>query len=159
MDRLEKIRMIVDEQIAKMAKETDRKFAYIHLYGTSQFAMMLAIKRNIQPELCAVAAMLHDIALYTLNCGKGAHAEKSAEYAESLLENMEAFSEEERQLITHAIRVHSQKLSKQDGVYAETLKDADVLSHYFYNPNIPMGERDRVRLYYLLEMIKATPTQ
>lgn len=159
MDRLEEVRSIVDAQIAKMAQETDRKFAYIHLYGTSQFATMLAIKRKIQPELCAIAAMLHDIALYTLNCGRSAHAEKSADTAEQILEQMEAFSEEERQIITHAIRVHSQKLSKQDGIYAETLKDADVLSHYFYNPNIPIGERDRVRLYYLLEMIKATPQQ
>lgn len=157
MDRLEEIRIIVDQHIAKMAEENDRKFAYIHLYGVSQFATMLAIKRNINSEICAIAAMLHDIAMYAFNCGRNKHAEKSADYAKELLEQTGSFQEEEIKLIVYAISVHSNKLSKQDGVYAETLKDADVLSHYFYNPNIPISERDRVRLYYLLEMIKEAP--
>lgn len=154
MDRLEQIRTIVDGLITNLNDENDRKFAYIHLYGVSQFAIMLAIKRKANSELCAIAAMLHDISIYALNSGRPQHAEKSAIYAKEILENTKAFTEEEIKIITHAITVHSNKLSKEDGIYAEILKDADVLSHYLYNPNIPISERDRVRLYYLLEMIK-----
>lgn len=159
MDRLEAIRVIVDRMIMKMQKEDERKFAYLHLYGTSQFAAMLAINKKINIELCAVAAMLHDISLYASNCGHKEHAEKSATIAKEVLEESKLFSEEEVKIICHAIAKHSDKLTKSDGIYAEILKDADVLTHYLYNPQIPVPEKDKVRLFYLLEYIKSVRTK
>lgn len=151
MDRLEKIRMEVDGLLKQLHQESDRKFAYLHLYGVSQFATMLALIRKADPQLCAVAAMLHDISMYACNSGTHNHAKKSADFAKELLQKSALFSTEEIREIVHAIKVHSNKACKEDGMMAEILKDADVLAHYLYNPNIPMSDKDRVRLYYVLE--------
>lgn len=153
MDRLEMIRLKVDQMIQALADENDRKFAYIHLYGTSQFAALLAIKRRADVTIAAVAAMLHDIASYTYNVGEATHAKKSAETAQMLLTESKLFQENEIKMIVHAILVHSDKQTKDDNIYAEILKDADVLSHYFYNPKIEISDKERVRLYYLLETL------
>lgn len=45
-------------------------------------------------------------------------------------------------------------MSRTDSRFAEMLKDSDVLQHYLYNPNIELQEKDRYRLYYLLEDLK-----
>lgn len=151
MDRLELIREQTDAVIQKLVKEEERKFAYIHTYGVAQAAAMLATLRKLDVELCCIAAMLHDIALYAQNCPHLGHAQRSAEYAKLLLEKMEVFSEEEIRILTHVISVHSDKMNRHDGPISELLKDADVLQHYLYNPKIELSEKDKVRLFYLLE--------
>lgn len=153
MDRLEMIRMKVDRMIQTLANENDRKFAYIHLYGTSEFAAMLAVRHHVEVTIAAVAAMLHDIASYAYNVTEAEHAKKSAEIAQKLLMESELFEAEEMKLIVHAILVHSDKQTRDDNIYAEILKDADVMSHYFYNPKIEITDKERVRLYYILEML------
>ena len=151
MDRLELIREQSDAIIQKLNKEEERKFAYIHTYGVAQAAAMLATIRKLDVELCCIAAMLHDISLYALNCPHAGHAQRSAEYAKGLLEKLEVFSEEEIRILTHMISVHSDKMTRHDGPMSELLKDADVLQHYLYNPKIELSEKDKVRLFYLLE--------
>lgn len=154
MDRLELIREKTDAIIRKLNKEEERKFAYIHTYGVAQAAAMLAVLRHLDVELCCIAAMLHDISLYAMNCPHRIHAQKSAEYAEMLLMKTKLFSEEEIRLLTHVIATHSDKMTRHDGAMSELLKDADVLQHYLYNPKIELSEKDRVRLFYLLEDLK-----
>ena len=110
MDRLEMIRMKVDRMIQDLASKSERKFAYIHLYGTSQFATMLAVRHHVDAVVAAVAAMLHDIASYAYNVGEAEHAKKSAEIAQKLLSESDMFSKEEIKLITHAILVIILKL-------------------------------------------------
>ena len=150
MDRLEQIRVKADQMIEQLAQEGERKFAYIHLYGVSQFAALLAMIHHIDAELCQIAAMLHDIAVYAYNVAQKDHAQ-------TILEESAIFTKKEIQTITHAIAVHSDKQVREDNVYAEVLKDADVLAHYLYNPNIPMSEHDQVRLYYLMEALSKYP--
>lgn len=153
MDRLEMVRERVDRIIADLAAESDRKFAAIHLYGVSQNAVMLALMRNVDWELCAVAAMLHDIASYALNVAHRDHAHKSAELAEKLLSDMNCFTQAERQTIVYAIAHHSDKQIKDADPYAEILKDADVLAHYLYHPHA-MRTHEEARLQAVLTAIK-----
>lgn len=153
MDRLEVIREIVDKKLNKIHDNENRKYAYLHLYGVCYFASMLAVKQNINVEYCSVAAMLHDIAYYVNNCGQQEHALKSSLAAKDILESTNIFNKEEIQLLTTMIAKHSDKLQKDNNVYIEVLKNADVLAHYFYNVNIPIPENDKVRLFYLLEGI------
>lgn len=153
MDRLEEIRMEADRVIMQL-NQGEQKFAFIHLYAVSQFAAMLALMHHADTELCQVAAMLHDIAVYANNVPQKNHAQKSALLAKEMLIKNGHFSEEEITTIVHAIAVHSDKQVRDDTVCAEILKDADVLAHYLYNPKIPMSERDQVRLYYLLETLQ-----
>ena len=141
MDRLEQIRIKADAIIEQMASSEERKLAYVHLYGTSMFAGILANLRHLDGEICQIMAMLHDLAVY-------------AELAEQLLKKESSFTAAQIQLITHAIAVHSDKQLKDDSPYAELLKDADVLAHYFYNPQIPIHDREQVRLYYVLEELR-----
>lgn len=155
MDRLELVREKIDSIIQKMAKEEERKYAYIHVYGVAQAAALLAISRKQDVELCCIAAMLHDAAIYALNCPHKEHAKKSAEYSKKLLKTMNLFTEEEIENITHMIASHSDKMIRHDGGMAELLKDADVLQHYLYNPKIELSDKDKVRLFYLLESIKS----
>ncbi|MEG2384445.1 MAG: HD domain-containing protein [Erysipelotrichaceae bacterium] len=143
--------MKVDKVIETLSIE-NQKYATIHLYGVSQCAIMLAINVKIDQELCGIAAMLHDIAYYIDNEQKD-HALHSSEYAKNLLKESEMFTEAEIDIITHAILVHSDKLVKGNA-YDEVLKDSDVLQHYLYNPKLEVPQRDKVRLYYLIEYIE-----
>lgn len=154
MDRLEAIRELVDHEITKLNRAEERKFAYIHTYGVAQAAAFLATVRNLDTELCCIAAMLHDIAAYVENCPHKEHAHRGALLAEKILKKTDLFTEEEIKIITHAIAAHSDKMTRHDGPISELLKDADVLQHYFYNVKIPLSERDNFRLFYLLEDIK-----
>lgn len=154
MDRLEYIRGIVDKEIASLQSEDDRKFAYVHTYGVAQAAAMLAIVRKVDVELACIAAMLHDISIYALNCAHSKHALKSSVYAKTILEESKLFKEEEITILTNVIAVHSDKMKRDDGKVSELLKDADVLQHYLYNVNIPLSQRDNYRLFYLLEALK-----
>lgn len=154
MDRLELIRMEADKIIQKLANEENRKFAYLHSYGVSQCAIYLATVRKLDIELAGIAGMLHDIAIYAENCPHKVHAQRSAVLAKSILESTNLFKEDEIIAVTSAIAIHSNKLSRTDSRFAEMLKDSDVLQHYLYNPNIELSEKDRYRLYYLLEDLK-----
>lgn len=159
MDRLETIRGLVDEIIAKMQDEQTRKFAYIHTYGVCQATTTLALIRHMSIELPCISAMLHDIAVYAQNCPHKTHAQASAVYAKTLLEDTNLFTKDEIDRIIHTISLHSNKMSRQDDPMSELLKDADTLQHYLYNPKIEVSSKDSYRLYYILESLKEMQTK
>lgn len=152
MDRLEYIRNKTDRILDNMKDDVSCKLAYVHLYGVSQMASLLAKKRRLNVELCCIAAMLHDISQYETGEHKD-HAKHSAIRAEEILHATNEFNEEEVSIITSAITVHSEKTTIH-GDYEELLKDSDVLAHYFYNVNVPIHEHDKVRLFYVLEELQ-----
>ena len=61
MDRIEKVREVVDVILLEMSDDQFRRHAYVHLYGVSQACALLAMKRNENVELATIAGMLHDI--------------------------------------------------------------------------------------------------
>lgn len=150
MDRLEYVRVRVDRILQKIEDEESRKYAYIHLYGVSQFASMLAKQQGLNMELCAIAGMLHDISTY-IEGYSSKHALVSSEYSKNLLEKTQIFHADEIDVITQAIAHHSDK-EQIDGPYEELLKNADVLQHYFYNPS-QFPKKEQTRLDNLLEKL------
>lgn len=154
MDRLEYIRTKTDRILLQMSDQESSKLALIHLYGVAQMAAILAKKRQLNVELCCVAAMLHDIALYETGIHKD-HAQNSAIRAKEILEATQEFTEEELQIMISMIAWHSDKQTRH-GDYEELLKDSDVLAHYFYNVNVPINEKDKARLFYVLEELHIT---
>lgn len=154
MDRLEMVRAQVDKIIGDLHREEDRKFAYIHLYGVSQCAVMLALLYQADVERCAIAAMLHDIALYALNAGHRDHAQKSAAIAEQLLRDMGCFTPEDVRSIIYAIAHHSEKEIQDAHMEAEILKDADVLERYLYQPECNLRASAQARLDALLTKLR-----
>ena len=153
--RLDILRWEVDRLI--MEKQEDQcKYFFIHLYGVSNFCVLLALKRGLDPELAATCGMLHDI--YQITDGiLEQHGVKGAEKARFLLEDMGQYSDDEIGIITTAISRHSKKRKIHDGAYDELLKDADVLSHCLYDPDYPVIEKEVLRYNNLLMELGCTP--
>ena len=136
-NRLEVLRSEIDKLIMETQPEKD-KFCYTrlfvsHLYGVSHFCALLAVRRKLNVELAVTCGMLHDIYSLTHDSSKN-HAVKGSEQAKSLLISLNLYTDEEIDLITAAVSRHSDKDSIHEP-YDELLKDADVLSHCFYNPD------------------------
>ena len=72
-----------------------RAGAVAHLHGVSRAAVMLAKKRGENPELAAMAGLLHD--LYAYRSGSyDDHAHKGADYAREVLEELGITGKEKR---------------------------------------------------------------
>ena len=149
MDRIEKVRVIVDEILLNMKDAEERRCAYLHLYGVAQACAMLALKRNENVELSVIVGMLHDIYSYA-NMDSNNHAHKGAEMARNILNTLNLFNEDEKNLICAAIRNHSDK-SMVHGWLDEILKDADVMQHVLYNPLFDMKEHEQKRFSFLMK--------
>lgn len=148
MNRVEKLREVVDEILLHMTDNEERRCAYLHLYGVSQACALLALKRKENVELATIAGMLHDIYSYT-NMNPQDHAHKGAEMAREILDSLQIFSEEEKDLIYTAIYYHSDKVEVH-GWLDEILKDADVMQHVLYNPML-VDERKESKRYSLIK--------
>ena len=147
MDRIEKVREVVDEILLKMTKDEARRHAYLHLYGVSQACALLALKRKEDVELAVIAGMLHDIYTYA-NLDSRDHAHKGAEMAREILDSLHIFEEDEKDLICTAIYNHSDK-SMIHSWLDEILKDADVMQHVLYNPLFDIKQQERKRFELL----------
>lgn len=147
--KLEVLRTEVDRLIAKHQPKRYRYFIN-HLYGVSEFGALLALRRDLDPELAAVCGMLHDIYQITGNSMEQ-HAVKGAEKSREILEAIGLYSEEEIEIITTAISRHSKKRKVHDGAYDELLKDADVLSHCLHDTDYPVIEKEALRYNNLLK--------
>jgi uncharacterized protein len=139
MDRLESVRQIVDQILSRQPDDEERRCGFVHLYGVSGTCTLLAVNRGLDPQVCSVIGMLHDIATYKTGDPTD-HAQRSADEAEAILFDIGMFSRDEINRICDAIARHSDKDST-DGPLAELIKDADVLQHYLYNPDV-VPEKD-----------------
>jgi len=143
-NRIEVLRKYIDEIILNMTDYNERRCAYVHLYGVSQFCSMIALKRNQDAELAIMAGMLHDFYTYKMMDMEN-HAEKSAILAKETLDLLKITNEKETVLICNAIAVHSDKKNKHSD-FAEVLIDADVIQHYLYNISFSTANHENERL-------------
>jgi len=134
MNRLEETRKIVDEILLNINDVVERRCGYIHLYSVSEFAAMLALKRELNPEIAAICGMLHDVYSYRTGIIQF-HDQNGAEDVRPIIRDMGIFNEEEQVTILSAIFHHSDKKNIHKP-YDELLKDADVLQHYLNNTGL-----------------------
>ena len=146
-NRLEVLRIEIDRLIYEKQPEKIRFFIE-HLYSTARYCSLLALKRNLNQEIAMTSGMLHDIA--NVNGGGDNHDSKGAKQAKKLLKTLDLYDNEEIKIITTAISKHSDKQAMH-GAYDELLKDADVLSHCFYNPDYPVSDWEIGRYKNLLD--------
>ena len=142
-NRLESLRHIVDDILHSQPDPEGRRCGFVHLYGVALTAEILAHRRGLNPEVCATAAMLHDISTYRSGDSNN-HAARGAVEARQILEQLKLYSREEIDTISEAIRSHSDKESI-DSPYCELLKDADVLQHHLYNPELKKAWLPRIQ--------------
>ena len=81
MDRLELVRQTVDEILRQQPDLEERRCGFVHLYGVSATCALLAMARGLDPQLSAIAGMLHDISTYKTGDSTD-HARLSAREAE-----------------------------------------------------------------------------
>lgn len=134
MNRLEQLGQHIDNIIRQNPDQEESRCGFVHLYGVSGICTLLALKRGLDPELCSVTGMLHDIWNYKISdCPE--HGQLGAIEAEKILKELRSFSQAEIEMICEAIARHSNKQAI-DSDMAELLKDADVFQHYLYNPQL-----------------------
>ena len=143
MGRLKELRAYVDGRLLLMEDAEKRIGAVNHLYGVSLAATMLAKKRGLDPELAAMAAMLHDLAAYESGSYDD-HAHRGAELARQILGELGLTEEAETEAICSAIYHHDDKLVK-DGPFEELLKDADVIHHCMNDLSKPVKDKEKGR--------------
>ena len=143
MSRIKELRTFVENEINKLEDENKRLSAIEHLYGVSLSATILAKKRDLNPELAAMAGMLHDLHAYKSGSYDD-HAHKGAELARNILEKLELTTNEETDIICSAIYHHDDKLVT-DSPMDELLKDADVIDHCFKDTSKPVKEKEQKR--------------
>lgn len=149
MNRLEEVRKVVNNILIKQSNINERHCGYIHLYSVASNCSLLALKRGLNIELCAIAGMLHDISRYK-NGSDIEHARLSSLDARKIMNEIKGFSDEEINIVCSAVSKHSNK-QEIDSYYDEALKDADVLAHYLNNANFLVEEKEKDRLKELFK--------
>lgn len=143
MSRLKELRKYVDEELNKIEDADKRNSAFVHLYGVSLAATMIAKKRGLDSEIASMAAMLHDLHAYKTGSYDD-HAHKGAELAREILGELKLTDEAETEMIWSAIYHHDDKLVT-DGSMDEVLKDADVIHHCMNDLSKPIKEKEQSR--------------
>ena len=143
MGRLKELRRYVDTEINRMEDSDKRTSAIAHLYGVSLAATMIAKKRGLDPELSAMAAMLHDLYAYTSGSYDD-HAHKGAELARQILDELKLTDASETDMICSAVYHHDDKLVT-DGPMDEVIKDADVIHHVMNDLSKAVKEKEQER--------------
>ena len=143
MGRLKELRKYVEDELNKLPDEDKRVSAIEHLYGVSLSATILAKKRGLDPELAAMAGMLHDIHAYKSGSYDN-HAHLGADLAREILEELAITTPEETDIICSAIYHHDDK-HLVDSPMDELLKDADVIDHSLKDTSKPVKEKEQKR--------------
>ena len=143
MSRLKELRSVVDEELKLMENPDKRIGAVNHLYGVSLAATMIAKKRGLDPELAAMAAMLHDLHAYKSGSYDD-HAHKGAELAREILGKLGITNDAETETICSAVYHHDDKLIV-DSPMDEVLKDADVIHHCMNDLSKAVKEKEAAR--------------
>ena len=129
------------------ADQDELAAAITHLNGVALAATILAKKRGFDPEVAAMAGVLHDLHAYKT----GAYDEhEGSELARQILKKLELTNQEETDLICSAIYHHGDKLVV-DSPFDELLKDADVISHTLNDPTKAIKDKEKVRFESLYE--------
>jgi len=99
----------LQKQVFKVLADTDEPMkAMAHLHGVSLAAVMIAKKRSQDPELAAMAGLLHDLWAYKSGSYDD-HAHLGADYARKVLGKMEITTSDETDIICDAIWHHDDK--------------------------------------------------
>lgn len=149
-DRIESVRVYVDNIFDHIEDADEKRDAYIHSYGVSHCCVLLAAKRGHNTELAAAIGLLHDV--YRHKTGISAlHSQNGAEMVRVAFKYImkDIFSDYEQTIIKSAIYHHANKGYVHDE-YDEMLKDADILQRlalddtygWFYGKRLTSAMRE-----------------
>lgn len=101
------------------------QFKIDHILRVLRYSLMLSTKRNVDFDVITLAALMHDLALYT--SGRRNHAIESSKVAEKYLHGIN-YPKEIKEKVVRAIAVHSGPLAFEANTLEEKiLQDADTI--------------------------------
>ncbi len=142
---------VIEAVVTEMLENTDesrRADGYIHLFGVSAFAAMLAKKRDLSVDLARIIGLLHDFYYYQTG-EREKHGSKGGDMLLPMLAKTGLFTVCEIGNIALAVANHSDK-DKTGGAYEELIKDADVLQHAMANGCKPINDSHKQRYEKLM---------
>ena len=155
MNRLLKVQGALLKEIDKYEKlipERDKPgdWERVHISSCAKLGYLFALKRDVDPELAAIACACHDYGRI-LTGKQNDHAEAGYEPIKQFLKGLEIFEDKEIEQIALAVKNHSNK-SDVGTDLEEIVKDADVLDFHQYGYEMPRKEQQD-RLERLLKSI------
>ena len=135
MSRLSKLQDLLLKYIREKTSSGEQRayplsWEIVHIASAPQFAMLLAEKRGVDPELAAVATAVHDFGRIVTGIQEG-HAEAGYEQLKIWLKETELFSQEEIEVVALASKYHSNK-EQVGSPLEEIVKDSDIVDCYLH---------------------------
>jgi len=123
-------------------RELPMKWSVMHMYSSSQLAVLVALKKGLDPELLGIIAALHDIGAIKTKKREN-HAANASEYVYEIVNNyntlwrgkLEEINTSELNVIHEAVISHSDKETISQNEYVEAMKDIDSLDRYLHGVN------------------------
>jgi hypothetical protein len=123
--------ILVTSDVPDERRDSSIAWELKHQAAVTQFARMLAARRSLDGELCAVGALLHDI--YTIETGSYEnHARRGGPIARQMLSESGGFSTTDANVICDIVENHSDKQTRSNDPYVEFGKDVDILDCFLY---------------------------
>ena len=127
-------------------RDLPMKWSVMHMYSSSQLAVLMALKKDLDPELLGIIAAIHDIGAVKTKRREN-HARNASEYIYELVEqynstwigNLDKITKEELEIIHEAVINHSDKEIVSKNPYVEAMKDVDSLDRYLHGIKIKGG--------------------
>jgi len=144
MTNIEIVRDYVFKQFLTQMDVPYRNLGIEHTMQVVSYCLVLSKKRDLDEEVLVIAAYLHDLSTYISHYSQN-HAARSAKIASEILPKITSLPQEKIKLIIQIIANHSSKNQIHDSL-SETLKDADVISHFY--SGIIIDEKQKERLVF-----------
>lgn len=132
-ERYEVVAQFIFDEYSKIYYAPLRHQAMRHTDLVDGWVTLLAQRRHLDLELLKISALLHDLALFSYNASFQ-HAQKGANLARGILEDMKQFEASEIEQVCQAISHHSDK-QRIDTPFDEALKDGDLLARWSVDPS------------------------
>jgi len=140
--RSDTVRSLVHEML--LEESVNEEGMLIHLYGVSNFASILAMKRVQDTEITAIAGLLHGFYFYKTGI-EDFPGPNSADAVRPILRSAEIFTTDELSIILRSI-FYQEDTHLVHGPYEEIIKDAILFQMYFQNPDRSLSKIEISRL-------------
>jgi len=133
-------------------RELPIKWSMMHMYSSSNLACLVALKRNLNPELLGIIAALHDIGAIKTKKREN-HAFNASPFVYEIINhynsvlkgNLSEITDLETKIIHEAVINHGKKDIDSNFDYIEAMKDIDSLDRYLHGVNTTYHHETRLK--------------
>ena len=127
------------KELSDIERDQPLEWSIMHMYSCSQLAKLLALKRDLDPEIAGIAGAIHDLAIIETGIFKN-HGIDGEKFVKDFLKNYNNIyglengmvTEKELSIIIEATIHHSDKKNYSNNEYVELIKDVDSFDRYLH---------------------------